>query len=44
MAEIKNYTMNFGSGPLAEVAGTLDLRKRKSASTQVHRSGSHCRG
>ncbi len=44
MAEIKNYTMNFGSGPLAGAAGTLDFRKRKSACTEIHCSRGHCRG
>ncbi len=44
MAEIKNYTMNFGSGPLAAAGGTLDFRGRKSACTEIHRSRGHCRG
>ena len=32
MAEIRNYTMNFGSGPLDGITVTLNFRKRKLAS------------
>ena len=44
MAEIKNYTLNFGSGPLVGRAATLDFRKRKSACTEIHRSQGHDHG
>jgi len=40
MAEIRNYTMNFSSGPLDGVAVTLDFSKEKLASTEIHRGGS----
>ena len=36
MPEIRNFTMNFGSGPLDGPALTLDLRKRKSACAEIH--------
>ena len=36
MAEIRNYTMNFSSGPLEGDALTLDFRERKSAFTEIH--------
>jgi hypothetical protein len=44
MAEIKNYTMDFGSGPLDGGAATLDFRRRKSAFAEIHRSPGHCHG
>jgi hypothetical protein len=37
MAEIRNYTMNFSFGPLEGDALTLNFRKRKLASTEIHR-------
>ena len=36
MAEIRNYTMNFSFGPLEGDALTLNFRKRKLASTEIH--------
>ncbi|HET7731783.1 MAG TPA: hypothetical protein VFK48_17305 [Usitatibacter sp.] len=36
MAEIRNYTMNFGSGPLEGCALALDFPKGKSAFTEIH--------
>jgi len=39
MAEIRNYTMNFSSGPLEDDVLTLDFPKGKSASTEIHREG-----
>ena len=35
MAEIRNYTMNFGSGPLEGDALTLNFRERKFACTEI---------
>ena len=39
MAEIRNYTMNFGSGPLEGDALTLNFSFEKLASTEIHRKG-----
>jgi len=36
MAEIRNDTMNFSSGPLEGDALTLNFRERKLASTEIH--------
>ena len=33
---VRNYTMNFSSGPLEGDALTLNFRKRKLASTEIH--------
>jgi hypothetical protein len=37
MAEIRNYTMNFSSGPLDGVAITLNFSPEELASTEIHR-------
>ena len=37
MAEIRNYTMNFSSGPLDGDAVTLNFSFEKLASTEIHR-------
>jgi hypothetical protein len=36
MAEIRNYTMNFSSGPLVGVASSLNFPEGKLASTEIH--------
>lgn len=36
MPEIRNYTMNFGSGPLDGFAASLDFHEWKLASTEIH--------
>ena len=37
MAEIRNYTMNFSSGPLVGAAFSLNFPNGKLASTEIHR-------
>jgi hypothetical protein len=39
MAEIRNYTMNFSSGPLGGLAATLNFSFEKLASTEIHCQG-----
>jgi hypothetical protein len=39
MPEIRNYTMNFSSGPLGGIAATLNFPEGKLACTEVHGSG-----
>ena len=39
MAEIRNYTMNFSSGPLEDDVLTLNFPKGKLASTEIHGRG-----
>jgi hypothetical protein len=36
MAEIRNYTMNFSSGPLEACGLALNFPKGKLASTEIH--------
>jgi len=36
MAEIRNYTMNFGSGPLVGLAASLNFPKGKLACAEIH--------
>jgi len=40
MAEMRNYTMNFSSGPLEGDALTLNFPEGKLASTEIHGRGS----